>query len=271
MSEASRHCQHRLLELAQRLHLDAGHPTLATIERVAGDLIDEKQRAGVEDAWKRLPTSTVSEYLSGKSRLPDWQFFHTFVAVCHRIAVQNDLDVPPPSELMAEFGALWKAAKAETGSAPGYVASPRWTPGDILEPTVQEVRMEPLPAVGFRMPRAWGRSGAAILRRAAMGDANAAYQAAILLACEAAIKPEDACDRKDLLSMAAFYRGKATGKVEQAATLRLAGPPLHNAARSLALGHKRSGKPCVIFFRAFLQVEAALRPVHATFIVSADL
>ncbi|GAA0968212.1 hypothetical protein GCM10009555_013170 [Acrocarpospora macrocephala] len=230
------------------------------VDQVANDLIEEQQGARIHIAWKRLPTSTVSEVLSGKFRkLPDWQFFHTFVAVCHRLAVANELEVPPARELMAEFGSLWKAAKLETGGSLAYVSSPRWTPGDILEPTIQEVRVQRIPSVQFRMPRAWGRSGAAILRRAGMGDANAAYQAAILLACEASIMADDTNGKNCLLDMAAFWRGKATGKVEKAAALRLKGTPLRRAAEDLALGYKQSGKPCVIFFRAFLQVEAALR------------
>ncbi|WP_155341860.1 hypothetical protein [Acrocarpospora corrugata] len=240
------------------LHIEAGHPTLATVERVAVDLIEEKQRAGVYDAWRRLPKSTVSDVLGGKCRkLPDWQFFHTFVAVCARLAAHNDLVVPAPSELMDEFGKLWKAAMIEMGGSP-YLSPQRWTPGDILEPNPDEVRIERIPPIQFRMPRAWGRSGAAILRRAGMGDANAAYQAAILLACEASLKPDDAEGKQTLLDMAAFWRGKATGKVEKAAALRLDGIQLRRAAENLALGYKRSGKPCVIFFRAFLQAEAAM-------------
>lgn len=267
MSEASPRQTRRdlLLERTRHLLIEAGEPRLALIERVGDEIIAQHKAAEAYDGWRRLPRSTVSDFQTGKCRrLPDWPFFRTLVAACVRLASHSGMTPAlSPAALTEEFARLWKAAKIEMGGLAEPVHPPGRMEGDILEPEPGELRpapQDPLPGVRFRMPRAWGRSGAAIMRRAGLGDANGAYQAAILLACEAVTMPDTAQDRAYLLDMAAFWHGKAIGRVQEAAVLQLQGPGLLKAARDLAAGYKNSGRPCVIFFRAFLQAEAALKP-----------
>ncbi|GAB1822613.1 hypothetical protein [Herbidospora mongoliensis] len=122
-----------LRDTAVGLRVDAGNPSLKEVEKAAAALCVEEENAG----WVRLPDSTLSDYLSGRRDvLPDWRFIHTFVVVCHRLAIANGLEPEPLRDLKATFGALWKAAKHKEKGSLTVITPLPYRQYDILEPTI---------------------------------------------------------------------------------------------------------------------------------------
>ncbi|MEU4326254.1 hypothetical protein [Nonomuraea dietziae] len=207
----------------------------------------------------------------------------TLVVVCHRIASESDLDITSLSDLLGEFSRLWQAAKKDEEDAllVGYAresASERHSLddeiiGDVLAPDPGESPARRTAPLRRRTPERWGRLGDRRLKHAEDGDAKAAYEMAVLLACEAAgrggsIEEQEAA--KQWREAASYWQGRAMGKVPEAAELRLQGLQLVKAAYALGREYKAAGRAgAADFFRAAMQAEesvAALRqtPMMAT-------
>ncbi|MFF0307483.1 hypothetical protein ACFYSC_08640 [Streptosporangium sp. NPDC004379] len=253
--------------------VEAGQPPYPMLTRVAESVIAE---AGEEREWLRpLPRTTAHDLVSGKSkRIPDWLLVRTLVIVCHRIAVKSDLDIASLSDLFGEFQQLWRAAKEWEGIT-SPVAHPQEESlsegeeqtaenemaGDILAPLAGEAPAQRTAPTVFPIPESWGRPGGQRLKQAQDGDAWAAYELAVLLACEAAGMAEsDPEGAKYWSDAAAYWRARAMGKVAQAAELRLQGLQLVNAARALAVDHKKAGSVgSIAFFEAVTKAEGAVQ------------
>lgn len=107
-----------------------------------------------------------------------------------------------------------------------------------------------------RMPASYGAVGLELLDSAREGNAGAAYEVAVLLACEAAKGDRDS---EAWLEAATHWLRRATGRVAEAAELRLRGVKLAKAALALAVERKAEGEPsALIFFLAAMQAEAAV-------------
>ncbi|MBG0813383.1 hypothetical protein [Planomonospora sp. ID82291] len=257
--------------------VEAGQPAYPLLARVAEGVIAE---AGAEREWlKPLPRTTAHDLLSGKwKKVPDWWLVRTLVIVCHRIAVKSDLGIAPLDDLFREFNQLWRAAKENEGIPVPVVHSPVEPPldaddhaaadgiaGDLLAPLAGEAPAQrpvqrtapPVPL----LPESRGRLGGRRLERAQEGDPWAAYELAVLLACEAAGMGEsDSEEAKRCGDAAAYWRARAMGKVAQAAELRLHGLQLVKAARALAIEYKRAGRTgSMDFFRAVTKAEGAVQ------------
>ncbi|MGW5681248.1 hypothetical protein [Nonomuraea sp. NPDC003754] len=117
----------------------------------------------------------------------------------------------------------------------------------------------PVGALGpaaHRMPASYGAVGLELLDSAREGNAGAAYEVAVLLACEAAKGDRDS---EVWLEAATHWLRRATGRVAEAAELRLRGVKLAKAALALAVERKAEGEPsALIFFLAAMQAEAAV-------------
>ncbi|WP_327585452.1 hypothetical protein OHA25_59020 [Nonomuraea sp. NBC_00507] len=270
----------RLALLATRIRklysVEAGQPSYQTLTREAERIIAEAEE---EDGhWLRhLPRATACDLISGKyKRTPDWWLVRTLVVVCHRIATKSNLDIAAQESLLKEFAQLWQAAKEdEEGglSAPQTYAAPH-SGGAEPEPTSNEIEGDVLgPAHGEgpsrrttllvrRMPDSWGRLGSRRLKQAEDGDARAAYEVAVLLACEAIGLESSDNGREEAAywrDMAVFWKGRAMGKVPEAAALRVRGLQLVNAAYELALAYKKAGRAgSMDFFKAAMQAESSV-------------
>jgi hypothetical protein len=238
----------RLALLTARINklycVEAGQPTYATLEKTAEAVIAEAQMD--REYLRHLPRTTACDLIGGKyKRTPDWLMIRTLIVVCHRIAGKSNLPVPSLETLFEEFSHLWRAAKEEEKTE---------TTGDVLAP--EEPALHEPPA-----PESWGRLGKRWLRAAENGDARAAYEVAVLLACEAAGTSGDEAER--WRKEAAFWRGRATGKVPEAATLLLDGQRLVDTACALAAEHKRAEREgsSRLFLRAAAQAKKGLTNV----------
>lgn len=274
----------RLASLVARIrklyYVEAGQPSYPMLSREADRIIAEADDE--ESDWLRpLPRATACDLISGKSkRTPDWLLVRMLVVVCHRIATKSNLDIASQGTLVKEFGQLWRAAKEdEEGclSAPQTYAAMHdrseelagdQIAGDVLEPAPGESPSRRTTPRDERIPGSWGRLGSRRLRQAEDGDAQAAYEVAVLLACEAieleknGTPPEEVTFWRD---EASFWKGRATGKIPEAAALRLQGLQLVNAAYALAIKYKmacRAGSKD--FFIAAMQAETSVGGLNQT-------
>ncbi|WP_219472147.1 hypothetical protein [Nonomuraea rhizosphaerae] len=240
---------------------------------MADNLLGERPELG--KGMRPLPKSTVSDLINARSKkLPDWLLVRTFVYVCHEIATHSGLPIDSREDLEREFGQLWKAAKTDEGNRSaagrrGRAATRTNMPtehdhnrGDVLEPTPRE-RSSWRPLASTQpVPTHWRRLGNLRLKLAENGDARAAYELAVLLACEAAGKGDSVEDRHEATHwrfLAAYWRGKALGRIKQAAELQLQGAQLLKAAKALALEYTEAHKPTARYFEtAVEQAQAAL-------------
>ncbi|MGC5013612.1 hypothetical protein ACLQ2R_22865 [Streptosporangium sp. DT93] len=254
--------------------IEAGQPPYPTLARVADSVIAE---AGEEREWLRpLPRTTANDLVSGKSKkVPDWLLVRTLVIVCHRIAVKSSLNPAPLDDLFAEFNQLWRSAKESEGvplstahsheagfpSEAGKQVAEKEVSGDILAPLAEERPTQRIAPTVFPVPESWGHLGGQRLKRAQDGDPWAAYELAVLLMCEAAGMGESDPEGERYWSDAATYwKGRATGKVAEAAELRPHGLQLVNAARTLAIYYKRTGRADSIdFFKAVTKAEGTVQ------------
>ncbi|WP_062430876.1 hypothetical protein [Herbidospora daliensis] len=250
-----------LLAKLDALYRKAGRPSYGRMVELAETMI----RADTGEEWRALSTSHLSNIMKGRfTRLPGWPLIRTIVTVLYKSGTMNGRMAASPqaiSALTQEFAEVWDAV--ETRDAPARPLMP-YVPGDILEQTPKELVLAPVKSTAFRMPIAWGRVGAAILRRAGQGDAGAAYQAAVLLACEATREEVTPAYRRLLLEAAAEWQQEATGTIAEAMTLRLHGPGLLRAAGDLAFRRPHPAKRNVIFIQAFLHAEAATQKAALT-------
>ena len=193
--------EYRLASLVARIrklyYVEAGQPSYPMLSREADRIIAEADDE--ESDWLRpLPRATACDLISGKSkRTPDWLLVRMLVVVCHRIATKSNLDIASQGTFVKEFGQLWRAAKEdEEGclSAPQTYAAMHdrreelagdQIAGDVLEPAPGESPSRRTTPRDERIPGSWGRLGSRRLRQAEDGDAQAAYEVAVLLACEA--------------------------------------------------------------------------------------
>ncbi|MGW4794314.1 hypothetical protein ACWEPC_18115 [Nonomuraea sp. NPDC004297] len=262
-------------------YVEAGQPSYQTLSREAERIIAE---ADEEDSdWLRhLPRATACDLVSGKSkRTPDWLLVRTLVVVCHRIATKSNLDIAPQKSLLKEFGQLWQAAKEDEegglSASQAYVAmhgrsgEPEGdqVAGDVLDPAPGEGPSRATTSPTGRMPGTWGRLGSRRLKQAEDGDAQAAYEVAVLLACEAIRLEGSGTDSEEVAywrAEASLWKGRATGKIPQAAALRLQGLQLVKAAYELALKYKKEGRAgSKDFFIAAMQAEDSVRGLNQTF------
>ncbi|WP_343949684.1 hypothetical protein, partial [Nonomuraea longicatena] len=163
----------------------------------------------------------------------------------------------PLDDLIDEFAQLWQAAKQEeenNGSALVPEGRPE-TVGDILAP-------EEPPPYDPPTPDAWGEAGKECMWAAENGNPRAAYEVAVLLACEAAGTPDDDPDSERLRLQAAVWRGRAIGKVPEAAILPLNGQRLVAAARALADSYADDSDTMRLFSRAAVLAGASLPDVR---------
>ncbi|SEH04039.1 hypothetical protein SAMN05444920_15323 [Nonomuraea solani] len=277
MYEADRDVDHvaLLMDRVERLRkVEAGSPSLKRIETVSWDLIEE--RSVGKEYLRPLPKSTVADLLKGRSKkLPDYALLRTFVEVCHRIATRSGIPIDPLDDLNAEITSLWQAAtteRYERTSAAKHRREPLDSPsavtlggaeGDVLEPVPAEASSwKPAPTT-LRVPLQWGRLGSLRLRLADEGDPRAAYELAVLLACEACGKGDSVKEQQEAKHwrfQAAFWCGKAMGAIPAAAEFRLQGKQLLKAAETLAREYTAAGKPSATFFsKAVRQAELSLR------------
>ncbi|MEO3808733.1 hypothetical protein ABGB17_07000 [Sphaerisporangium sp. B11E5] len=275
-----------LKERIRRLYcVEAGQPSYNAFERVAESVIRERED---KEFLRLLPRATACDLVRGKfKKPPDWVLIRTFVVVCHHIATKSDLQIAPLEDLHKEFSVLWQAAKAaEGGVTPPRHGAEQALPdrgggdpatevaGDLLAPVPGERPPVRRSRVMRRVPEGWGARRRLRLDDAEGGDAGAAYEMAVLLACEAltAREPEDVKYWRD---MAAYWQGRAIGKVAEAAELRLRGQKLVKAAYALAFRYKRAEDPYSgDFFLAATQADASVegsRIAPATDDLSGDL
>ncbi|TDE24059.1 hypothetical protein E1295_45430 [Nonomuraea mesophila] len=254
-------------------YVEAGQPSYQMLSREAERILAE---ADEESDWLRsLPRATACDLISGKSkRTPDWLLVRTLVVVCHHIATKSNLDIAPQAALIKEFGQLWQAAKEEeeggSRASPAYVAmhgcseEPRsdQITGDVLDPAPGEGPSRRTTSPTGRIPGSWGRLGSRRLKQAEDGDAQAAYEVAVLLACEAIGLESSGRDPEEVAywrAEAAVWKGRATGKIPEAAALRLQGLQLVNAAYELAIRYKKAGRAgSKDFFIAAMQAESSV-------------
>ncbi len=269
----------RLAQLIARVRklycVEAGQPSFPRLARVAESVLAGNRE---EKEWLRsLPRATAFDLVNGKhKKVPDWLLLRTFVVVCHHIATKSDLEIAPLKDLQQEFSRLWQAAKAGEENATlradcnedvltepeGSVASGA-IGGDILAPVSGERPSRRTTPTMQDMPESWGRLGGGRLRRAEGGDAKAAYEVAVLLACEAAGKDgRDGAggEAERYQKMAAYWKARATGKIAEAAELRLHGVQLVKAASKLAAEYEKDGKLGFrdFFTRAAIQAEESM-------------
>ncbi|MER6512532.1 hypothetical protein ABT158_37375 [Nonomuraea sp. NPDC001636] len=261
-------------------YAEAGQPSYQMLSREAERVIAE---ADEEDGdWLRhLPRATACDLISGKSkRTPDWLLVRMLVVVCHRIAVKSNLDIAPQESLVREFGQLWRAAKAEEEgdlsasqlhvATHGSIGEPADAPiaDDVLEPAPGEGPSRRTSLPDERMPGSWGRLASRRLKQAEDGDAQAAYELAVLLACEAVELESGGTDPEEVAywrDKASFWKGRAMGKIPAAAALRLQGLQLVNAAYELAIKYKRAGRAgSKDFFIAAMQAESSVGGLNQT-------
>ncbi|TKK90587.1 hypothetical protein FDA94_06240 [Herbidospora galbida] len=251
-----------LLAKLDSLYRKVGRPSYGRMVELAESMI----RAETGEEWRSLSTSHLSNIMKGRfTLLPGWPLIRTIVTVLYKFGTMNGRMAASPqaiSTLTREFAEVWDAVETRDAPARPVTRMP-YVPGDILEQAPDEVRLPPVKSAAFRMPRAWGRIGASILRRAEQGDAVAAYQAAVLLACEATREEVTPAYRRLLLEAAAEWKKEATGTVAEALTLPLHGHGLLRAAGELAFRRPHPAKRNVIFIQAFLHVEAALQKTAA--------
>lgn len=256
-------------------YVEAGQPSYPMLARVAEGVIAETNEG--REWLRHLPRATACDLVGGKyKKAPDWLLVRTLVVVCHRIATKSDLDITPLDDLLKEFSRLWKAVKegdetvSPTVHAHVELHAERGEPspdneivGDVLAPLSGESPARRAVPTELHMPDSWGRLGERRLKNAEAGDAQAAYEMAVLLACEAAGKGDSDAEQDEAMrwkGMAAYWRGRAIGKVTKAAELRLQGFQLVNAARALAIEYKRAGRAgSMDFFRAVTQAEGAVQ------------
>ncbi|MEU1384365.1 MULTISPECIES: hypothetical protein [unclassified Nonomuraea] len=213
-----------------------------------------------------MPKSTVSDLLNGRSqKVPDFMLMRTIVEVCQVIAVKSGMPIEPVEELTAEFSALWQAAKAEEGEAArrrnGSPPAAR-TGGDVLEPAPGEQSSWRPSPTELRVPLHWGRLGMFRLRSAERGDARAAHELAVLLACEAC--GAGGKEAEHWRRLATYWNHRALGAVPEAAGFQLRGRRLVVMARALAEKYAEAGKPSSTYFwKAVRQAETSVRTVEA--------
>ncbi|RSN14621.1 hypothetical protein DMB42_09065 [Nonomuraea sp. WAC 01424] len=265
-------------------YVEAGQPSYQILSREAERVIAE---ADEEDSnWLRhLPRATACDLISGKSkRTPDWLLVRTLVVVCHRIATKSNLDIAPQEALLREFGQLWRAAKAdEEQGLDAYVAL-HGRDGDVAGGRVGGDVLDPAPGEGAspgttpsegRMPGNWGRLGSRRLKLAEEGDAQAAYEMAVLLACEAVALESGGGDPEEVTywrDMASVWKGRAMGKVPDAAVLRLQGLQLVKAAYALAITYKKAGRAgSKDFFIAAMQAESSVGGLNQMRVAADDV
>jgi hypothetical protein len=277
MNEADRDVDHlsMLMDRAEKLReVEAGDPSLKRIETVSLELL--AGRPSDRDRLRALPKSTVSDFFKGRSKkLPDYVLLRTFVEVCHWIATRSGIPIDPLEDLTIEFLVLWQAAKVEelqrasaakhrrTPPESGRVPAGRYTQRDVLEPVPGEVSSwKPAPTT-LRVPLRWGRLGSLRLRLADEGDPKAAYELAVLLACEACGKGDSAKEQREAKHwwfQAGFWRGRAIGVIPVAGELQLHGRQLVMAAEMLAREYTAAEKPSASFFwKAVRQAELSLQ------------
>ncbi|MFI6918648.1 hypothetical protein ACIBIZ_01745 [Nonomuraea spiralis] len=213
-----------------------------------------------------MPKSTVADLLNGRSqKVPDFLLMRTIVEVCQVIAVKSGMPIESVEELTAEFTVLWQAAKAEEGEAArrrNRSSAAARTGGDVLEPVPGEQSSWRPSAMDQRVPLHWGRLGKFRLRLAENGDARAAHELAVLLACEACGAGEKEAGHWGRL--ATYWNNRALGAVPEAAGFQLRGRRLVVLARALAEEYARAGKPSSTYFwKAVRQAEASVRKVEA--------
>ncbi|MEO3876113.1 hypothetical protein ABGB18_45730 [Nonomuraea sp. B12E4] len=277
MNEADRDLDHfsLLMSRVEKLrNVEAGKPSLQRIETVSLDLLAERPE---DKGWLRaLPKSTVSDLINRRSKkLPDYMLLRTFVEVCHRIATRSGIPIDPIEDLAKEFLVLWQKAQAEelnrtsaakhrrTPPNSGRAPAGRHPQGDVLESAPGEASSwKPAPTT-LRVPLHWGRLGSLRLRLADEGDPKAAYELAVLLACEACGKGDSVKDQgeaKHWRFQAAFWHGKAIGVIPAAGELQLHGRQLVKSAEFLAREYTAAGKPSASFFwKAVRQAELSLQ------------
>ncbi|MEV0591155.1 hypothetical protein [Nonomuraea cavernae] len=253
--------------------IEAGNPSFKRLEKVARALSEEDSSRGI---WLRpLPKSTVCDLINGKSKkLPDWLLLRTVVDVCHLIATKSGIPIDPLEDLTREFAVLWREAKEDEGVRASAAKHGRKPPeafardeqqigGDVLEPAPGERSSWKPSATTQRVPLDWGRLGNLRLKRAESGDANAAYELAVLLACEACSKGDSDKEKREARHwrfLAAYWNGRAIGVIAAAAEFQLQGRQLVKAARALAREYAEAGKPSSAYFcRAMRQAEASLQ------------
>ncbi|MGA4990557.1 hypothetical protein [Nonomuraea bangladeshensis] len=277
MNEADRDLDHLalLMDRVERLrNVEAGNPSLKRIENVSLELLADRPE---DKGWLRaLPKSTVSDLINRRSKkLPDYVLLRSFVEVCHRIATRSGIPINSIEDLAIEFLVLWKAAKAEelervsvakhgrTPPGSGHAPTRRAPQVDVLEPAPGEMSSwKPAPTT-LRVPLHWGRLGSLRLRLADEGDPKAAYELAVLLACEACGKGDSAKEQREAKHwqfQAGFWHGRAMGIIPAAGELQLHGRQLVKAAEVLAREYTAAGKPSASFFwKAVRQAELSLQ------------
>lgn len=239
--------------------IECGNPSLKRMEKVALALSEEEPE---RKRWLRpLPKSTVADLLNGRSqKVPDFLLMRTIVEVCQVIAVKSGIPIESLEELTSEFTALWQAAKEEEGAARyRHKSSPVGRPGgDVLEPAPGELSSwRPSPTM-LNVPLHWGRLGILRLRLAEGGDARAAHELSVLLACEACSKGEK--EAEHWRRLATYWNRRALGSVPEAAEFQLRGRPLVKLARALAVTYAEAGKPSSTYFwKAVRQAETSVR------------
>ncbi|WP_066360627.1 hypothetical protein [Herbidospora mongoliensis] len=247
-----------LLRELTDLHASVGRPSLVDIVKAGADI---KAREDGQN-WRHLSRSTLSNLMTGKFTRPvEWPLVRTTAMALLQIGIQNGLRRPATlaqvSAFTEKFANLWGAAAAEYGSPGRAEPAMSFVPGDILEQTPQEIRLPQKRGVATRMPRAWGRVGDAIVRRAEEGDPEAAYQAAVLFACEAHRQGLTRRECEEYLGAAKEWWQRAVGKVEQAASFRAGGLALVEAIRRLAF--EKEGVWRTIFIQALWHLRQAER------------
>jgi hypothetical protein len=253
-------------------YVEAGKPSYPALAREAEKVLSEA--GGDQDLLRHLPRATACDLVKGKyKKVPDWLLVRTFVVVCHCIAVRSNLPIAPRDHLVNEFAQLWQAAKGAERAAspmahcreekPEDASSDGVIAGDVLAPLAGEIPARRTAPMRFPLPGGWGRRGDLRLKHAEAGDAQAAYELAVLLACEAAGMGGGDTGREEARrwrEMAAYWRGRAMGKVPEAAELRLEGLQLVRAARALAIKYKKAGRAgSMDLFMAVTQAEGSVQ------------
>ncbi|MFI6178738.1 hypothetical protein ACIA8R_24605 [Nonomuraea sp. NPDC051191] len=212
-----------------------------------------------------MPTSTVSDLLNGRSqKVPDFMLMRTIVEVCQVIAVKSGMPIETPEELTREFSALWQMAKEGEGESVRRGDRPPAadrTGGDVLEPVPGEQSSWRPSPTELRVPLHWGRLGMFRLRSAERGDARAAHELAVLLACEAC--GAGGKEAEHWRRLATYWNHRALGAVPEAAGFQLRGRRLAAMARTLAEECAEAGKPSSTYFwKAVRQAEASVPAVE---------
>ncbi|MEV4294936.1 hypothetical protein [Microbispora rosea] len=279
MREA-RHGDDHLAPLIARIrrlyYVEAGQPSYSVLAKVADNILSECESKEDKEWLRPLPRATASDLISGRhTKCPDWWVIRTLVLACHRIATKSDLDIAPLEDLTKEFSRLFKAAKAADGGATPIASggelqsdaettnSPAVGDGDILAPLPGEASPPRSVPATLICPEGWSRSSRRRLEEAEAGDARAAYEVAVLLACTAlgeGSRGDEKAEAERWRELAAYWRGRALGKVAEAAELRLDGVPLAKAAYAIAAEYRKLGKRIFMdFIAAATEAEASIQ------------